>query len=354
MKRNYGIDLLRIVAMGFVINLHLTGVGGLCGAAALGTPQFYLAQLLRIGTFCAVNCYALVSGYVGWNRTPKLSGLLTLWIKVILFSVSVTVLALLWAPEALGPAELWKAFLPVSTGTYWYFSAYVGMFFFIPLLNYGIRHIPGREAVFALAGIGLLVLAAPLTGLRSTFPLGFGYSTLWLMILYLLGGLMGRFEIPAKLSARIWAGLFLSAVAMSYLPRMGLLLLKPELWNADNQNLAMQYTNPMVVLAGVALVGLFARLELPQWGIRLTGALSPHAFGVYLLHTHPLIFSTAIGGCFAYLGSAPTLEMLAVLFGAAVVIFFAGIGTDFLLSQGMHLLEIPRLLKKLDGKDSVG
>ena len=45
-------------------------------------------------------------------------------------------------------------------------------------------------------------------------------STLWLMILYLLGGLMSRFEIPAKLSAPKWAGLYLLAVAGSYLPRM--------------------------------------------------------------------------------------------------------------------------------------
>lgn len=348
MKRNYGIDLLRIVAMVFVIVLHLTGVGGICSAAALGTPQFYISQFFRIATFCAVNCYALISGFVGWNRTPKLSGLLSLWLKVIAFCVAITVFTQLRDPAAVGLADLWKAFTPVKEAKYWYFNAYVGLFFFAPLLNHGIRSIPGREAVFSMAGIFLVVLALPYSELRDTFLLGNGYSALWLMILYLLGGLMSRFEIPAKLPAIGWAGLYLLAVAMSYLPRMWMLMMKPELWTPTNQNLSMQYTGPSVVLAAVALVGLFARLKLPQWGIRLTKALSPHAFGVYLLHTHTLIFLTAIRGRFGSLGTGPTLKMLAVLFGATAVIFCLGIVADWVISRIIKLLRVDRLLKKLD------
>ncbi len=348
MKRNYGIDLLRITAMVFVIVLHLTGVGGICGSAILGTPQFYISQFFRIATFCAVNCYALISGYVGWNRTPKLSGLLNLWIKVILFCVAITVFTQLRDPAAVGLPDLWKAFTPVKTSKYWYFNAYVLLFPFTPLLNRGIQSISGREAVFSAAGILLLILTLRIPGIRDTILLANGYSALWLIMLYLLGGLMSRFDIPAKLPAAGWAGLYLLAVAMSYLPRMGMLIMQPELWTPTNQNLSMQYTNPSVVLAGVALVGLFARLKLPQQGIRVTKALSPHAFGVYLLHTHTLIFLTAIRGRFAYLGTAPVWSMMAVLFGVTAVIFFAGIAADWVISQGMKLLRLDRLLKKLD------
>lgn len=348
MKRNYGIDLLRIVAMVFVIVLHLTGVGGICGAAALGTRQFYISQLFRIATFCAVNCYALISGYVGWNRSPRLSGLLSLWLKVIAFCVAITVFTQLRDPAAVDLSDLQKAFTPVSEAKYWYFNAYIGLFFFAPLLNHGIRGIRGREAILSVVGLSLLVMALPYTRLKDSFLLGSGYSTLWLVLMYMLGGLMGRFEIPAKLPALVWAGLYLLAVALSYVPRMGMLATNPELWTPANQNLSMQYTNPSVVLAAVALVGLFARFTLPQWGIRLTKALSPHAFGVYLLHTHTLIFSTAIGGRFAYLGTARTLKMLVVLFGATAVIFLAGIAADWIVSQIFRLLRIDKLLKKID------
>lgn len=348
MKRNYGIDLLRIVAMGFVIVLHLTGVGGICGAAVLGTPQFYISQFLRIGTFSAVNCYALISGFVGWNRNVKLSGLLSLWLRVIAFCVVITVFTQLRDPAAVELSDLWKAFTPVRLQKYWYFNAFVLMFPFTPVLNRGIRSMSAREAVLSVAGICLLLLTLRIPGVRDTVLLANGYSALWLMMLYLLGGLMSRFDIPARLPAPGWTGLALLAVAASYFPRMWMLYMQPELWTAANQNLSMQYTNLPVVLAGVALVGLFARLELPRWGIRVTKALAPHAFGVYLLHTHTLIFLTAIRGRFADLGTAPVVKLLAVLSGATAVIFFAGIAADCILTQAIKLLRIDRLLKKLD------
>ena len=216
MKRNYGIDLLRIVSMIFVILLHIMGVGGVCANTQLFSPQFFLSQFVRIATFCAVNCYALISGFVGWDRRPKPSGLLNLWAKVILFCVAITVFTQLRAPEAVGLGDLWKAFTPVKEAKYWYFNAYVGLFFFLPLLNHGVRGISGRDAVFVMAGIFLVVLNVPNSKISQVFLLANGYSTLWLMILYILGGLMGRFDIPGKLSARGWLCLYLLAVLGSF------------------------------------------------------------------------------------------------------------------------------------------
>ena len=350
MKRNYGIDLLRIVAMLFVVVLHITGVGGICGAAELGSPQFFVSQFLRIATYNAVNCYALISGFVGWSRTPKLSALLNLWIKVILFCVGITVFTQLRDPAAVGLADLWKAFTPVKEAAYWYFNAYVGLFFFIPLFNYGIRHVSGREAVFALTGISLVLLSVQFSRIRDTFQLGGGYSALWLMILYLAGGLMARFQIPGKLRKRWWALGFLLAVCASFVPRMAMVMLDPQLWSPENYNLSMQYIRPSVILASVALAGFFSRLELGETAVRVTKALSPHTFGVYLFHTHTLIFLTAIRSRFAWLATAPSWKLVAVTAGATVVIFAVGIAADWLLTQGMKLVGINRLLKKLDAK----
>ena len=42
-ERNYGIDLLRIVAMLCVVILHAVGPGGILDAAAEGTVQYQAA-----------------------------------------------------------------------------------------------------------------------------------------------------------------------------------------------------------------------------------------------------------------------------------------------------------------------
>jgi surface polysaccharide O-acyltransferase-like enzyme len=102
----------------------------------------------------------------------------------------------------------------------------------------------------------------------------------------------------------------------------------------------------------VALAGFFSRLQLRETAVRVVKALSPHTFGVYLFHTNTLIFLTAIYGRFGWLATAPVWELVAVTAGVTALIFFVGIAADWLLSQGMRLLGINRLLKKLDGKRS--
>lgn len=348
MKRNYGVDLLRIIAMLFVIILHITGIGGICAGSELLSGNFLTAQLLRIATTCSVNCYALISGYVAWNRSPKLSGLLNLWAKVVCFCVGIIVAARFLAPELVGWADLKKALMPATSGIYWYFSAYAVMFFFSPVLNHGIRHISRREAVLALAGIAAAVFCLPVTSIGSVFALGGGYSALWLMILYLAGGLMERFEVADKLSTRQWAGLYLLAVLANFVPRMLLLVFRPGFWTPENQNLLVQYLSPSVILAAAALLGLFSRLRLSETAVRIVAKLSPHAFGVYLLHTHPLVFQRAIAGRFAGLGTAVLPKMLCVLILAVAVIYAAGTAADWALTGLLKLLKIDRLLKKAD------
>ena len=345
MKRNYGIDLLRIIAMFFVIILHIVGVGGICANAELLSVNFLTSQFLRTATFCAVNIYALISGFVGWNRKPKLSGLLNLWLKVICFCLFATVFTWLRDDALVGWADVTKALSPVKNATYWYFSAYVGLFFFSPILNHAARSITPGEARLAVGGLSLITLALWVSKIKDVFLVANGYSTLWLMVMYLFGALMARFEIHKKLSARKWALLFLLAVLANWLPRMVMLYCKPEYWTPANQNLKLQYTSPTVILAAVAMVGWFARLTPGPLAEKVISKVSPHAFGVYLFHTHTLIFLSAIRGQFIFLASASTLKLLLVTFGAAVFIFALGAALDWLLTLAIRALRIDRLLK---------
>ncbi|MDE6723424.1 MAG: hypothetical protein K2J55_04430, partial [Eubacterium sp.] len=63
-KRNYGIDLLRIVCMIMVPVLHVLGHGGLLEGAEILSVKYEFVWFLEAAAFCAVNCYALISGYV--------------------------------------------------------------------------------------------------------------------------------------------------------------------------------------------------------------------------------------------------------------------------------------------------
>ena len=72
-ERNEGIDLLRIVAMLLITMLHVIRHGGMLDGLSLFSSQYFVVWILYILTNCAVNCYALISGYVNkggyWQLT---------------------------------------------------------------------------------------------------------------------------------------------------------------------------------------------------------------------------------------------------------------------------------------------
>ena len=63
-KRNYGIDLLRIVSMIMIPVLHILGQGAILDRSSALSGSYKAAWLLEIVCYCAVNVYGIISGYV--------------------------------------------------------------------------------------------------------------------------------------------------------------------------------------------------------------------------------------------------------------------------------------------------
>lgn len=80
-RRNYGIDLLRIVAMYMIVLDHCLLLGGVITKATqigIGSINYDISWLLDTLCYCAVNCYALISGYVGVKSKFKLQNIIKL------------------------------------------------------------------------------------------------------------------------------------------------------------------------------------------------------------------------------------------------------------------------------------
>ena len=75
-ERKYGIDLLRMIAMFMVVILHVLGQGGILNTVSSLSLNYEIAWFLEISAYCAVNCYALISGYVGINSKFKFTNII--------------------------------------------------------------------------------------------------------------------------------------------------------------------------------------------------------------------------------------------------------------------------------------
>ena len=111
-QRNRGIDLLRMAAMWMVVILHILNKGGVLEAAAPMSAGRETARLLEIAAYCAVNCYGLISGYVGVGHRFRYSGAIALWLRAAFYTLGITAAFALLMPGSVNGDRVLRAFLP--------------------------------------------------------------------------------------------------------------------------------------------------------------------------------------------------------------------------------------------------
>lgn len=179
--RNYGIDLLRIVSMMMICMLHVLKHGGVLEAAqVVGGINYAVASFGKALVMCAVNCFAMITGYVCCSSKHKLSNILNLTIQVTFYSVLINCIFLL--RDEVSVMDFAKAFFLGMYGQYWYFSSYFIMFFFIPVLNMFVEF--ADRSVFRTKILAVMIAVGALPTLFHCDPANarLGFSTIWLMV----------------------------------------------------------------------------------------------------------------------------------------------------------------------------
>ena len=324
-ERNFGIDLLRILSMLYIVMLHYSNFGGIPQGDGENLPLTVFQCAVQMLTCCCVNCFALISGYVGYTEgTPRLRihSYLSLWLEVVFYSLLPYAFLMFLSPGAASWKDLLKAFFPITTDAYWYFTAYTGLFFLIPLLNAGIRGCSNGQ----LMGLCLILCAVFTVPSMSgdPFRLHNGYTFAWLLTLYLLGAVAKKTGICRKISTPAAFSLLLGL----WLLRMLWNLYGPA-WNIfifrlHRGNLAF-FTDPSTLLLSLLHLAAFSGLEISSPRVRKVIAFAaPGTFAVYLLNTHPVIWQHFVVETFTQVAGFGNLVLrftvYSILFVAAAII----------------------------------
>ena len=89
-RRNYGIDFLRVISTFMIVILHILGNGSVLNHTVSLTLSGELLWAIKILSLCAVDCYALISGYVGINKKHKYKNIISLSLQVSFYAVIIT------------------------------------------------------------------------------------------------------------------------------------------------------------------------------------------------------------------------------------------------------------------------
>ncbi|MBE5800358.1 MAG: acyltransferase [Clostridiales bacterium] len=333
-KRNYGVDALRILAMYMIVVLHVLGQGGILDAVQRGTGQYSPAWFMEIASYCAVNCYALISGYVGVKSRFRMSNILYLWLQVVFYGLIAAWVLGKVMPQKV-PSFAWKqALIPVSNNNYWYYTAYFAMSFFIPLMNALLNSVSQRELKLALCSAFVVFSVYPTILQADRFNLHEGYSVWWLMMLYLTGGYIRLYGAESCLYAFCKRhGIVVYSIATTAIWLTDMLIgdnIIPFIFGGTlKPDFLIGYTSVFVVIQAIALLILFAEWKPSRRITKYIAFAAPLTFGVYLIHCNPYVFGEVLADAFACMASIHPVALVPAVMLAAFGVFTACVLIDW-------------------------
>lgn len=103
-NRNYGIDLLRITLMIFIVIGHLFAHTDIRRQVTFMSNKWWFTWALQAVTVSAVDCFVIITGYYMSSEIYNLWKSVKLWIKVFVYSVMIFIMLVLigYAPLSVG------------------------------------------------------------------------------------------------------------------------------------------------------------------------------------------------------------------------------------------------------------
>lgn len=342
MKRNYGIDVARVVAIWFVVCGHIVTCGGILTNVPKGAWPLCMTFLDCLTVGC-VDIFALISGYVGLNGRHHFSSIVGLWLQVFVINAVLTLSFILFANVAV---DLRDVFFPVLRRSYWYFTAYFPLFFLMPILNEGIKKMSQTKCrILCTILVGVLSFSRLFVS-QDPFILNGGYSFAWLLVLYVVGGCLNRSEF------RISKGICFIVFAICVSATWGVTLClgrNVRLQSAlHGINPFYGYTSPTVLCSAIFLIlGLSACSSFFEKYKRVIGFFSVSAFGVYLIHVQPNVWNRLFVGKFQFLNNYGGGLLFAII-GISVGIYITCSCLEWIRILLFRCLHIQERLQFLD------
>ena len=346
-EKFFGIELLRLLATFYIILLHVVGQGGVAAASG-GKGTYTVSYLLLALAYPAVNCYALISGFVGCKSRFKLSRLLSLWLTVVFVNLAVWGAFRLLAPEMAASFSLEACLKPLLTNEYWYVTAYFGLSVLSPVLN-AAAELPKKTFAEMLIGLFACFVLLPKIADNDLFLTRSGYSTLWLVLLYLVG-MFFRLHLLPKKRSRLCGAACLAVYGMIsvFLPLQKRLTENKLLASGIENPVYLKnyaYTSVLIVLSSIALFAVFTRINVQNKAVcKFISFFSTASFGVYILHTQPLVWANLLQDAFSQFAVFSVPVMAACCLAAALGIFLACTAVEKLRALLFCVTRLDRLI----------
>ena len=331
MRREYGVDLARIVAIFMVFLIHNLWNGGVLEETYKSRAFFSMWYIENLG-IVAVNMFAMITGYLMATRKINYERLFNVVVQTMFWSIFI-VFACIPFVEKITLGNILENVLSIFSVRYWYVNAYIGMLLMAPFLNKGMQHL--SELYLTKLIVGFLIVACTLGYVDGWFLLS-GYSSFWLAIMYMVGGYLKIYKPLQKIQTKYLMTLFFVMpvaylVGEFYVSEMGYGPLR-----------IISYNSPWVFVQSVALFESIRRFKVPDSKGRFVAGLGSLTFGAYIINGSYLY--DLLKNQLEWVKSYNPVQQLLWVLGITTIMFLGALVMEFTRMQLFKRCGIDKLI----------
>ena len=213
-ERNSNIELLRIIAMIFIVAHHFVVHGGFSFPTAEFSINKLWIQLIQLGGKIGVDIFVLISGYfLIKTKDLKISKILKFWLQVFTYSFIIYIIFGLCGLTTFNLKDFIYACFPITFNHWWFASTYFVLYLIFPFLNKLFISFDKKTYQKFLIISTLCWCLIP-TFTNSPFQ---SNNLVWFVYLYALAGYIHLYWNKIKISGKKFICLAIIATILTYL-----------------------------------------------------------------------------------------------------------------------------------------
>lgn len=322
MKREPGIDLVRVLGLFFVNGIHFFLKNGYYGVEQIGFTVWG-ANCFRWLFFSCNGLFLLLTGYLKSTKPftkDYYRGLIPILVGYALTCLITYPIRHFALGETLSIFEWIGNFLTFSNYS-WYLEMYIGLILFSPVLNLALTQIKEEQVLLTVTGVMVVLTALPsITGINlipdywvSFYPVTF----------YMIGAAIRRIQPKVKL----WQGSLAIALVVMFMAWVSLIATDKAFSSGFTQSNGGFWNTVVATLVFLT----FYRVRLPERVGKALGWMSQGVLEGYLLS---IVLDRSLYGAFRQWHSPEHYPMLFLC--ATVPIFLISI----LAGRAVHTLSV--------------
>ena len=289
-KRNFNIELLRIIAMCLIVFHHMALNIGIVEGNNIDINMIF-GIIGGIGGKIGVVVYILITGYFYINKDFSMKKVFTLWFQIFCYSVGFMLIFRILGIEKLSKVDTIKTFFPLAYNQYWFITAYLYLILLVPFINKFLNGFSKENYNKLLVLLSVIFVIIPtlfytnkLIGSTNT-PIGI----LLFIYVYIIGAYIRLYGISffKNRKLRNIAIIILGYIALAVIVLIGKKLEQKNIFWSNLFSYYREMNSIFILIPSISLFYIFKEWKLKHNVI--INYLASISFPVYLLHENNFI-----------------------------------------------------------------